>query len=88
MIAVDTNVLVRSLTDDDRQQAAVSRSPVETGSVWIAKTAHPLPSFSLPRRVRHAVTLIGRPFEEGTLGRVRNAPAREFGVSRERPMGF
>ncbi len=38
MIAVDTNVLVRLLTGDDRQQAAASRSLVETESVWIAKT--------------------------------------------------
>lgn len=38
MIAVDTNVLVRLLTGDDRQQAAASRSLVERESVWIAKT--------------------------------------------------
>jgi predicted nucleic-acid-binding protein len=38
MTAVDTNVLVRLLTDDDRQQAAMSRSLVESESVWIAKT--------------------------------------------------
>jgi predicted nucleic-acid-binding protein len=38
MIAVDTDVLVRLLTDDNRQQAAAARALVETEAVWIAKT--------------------------------------------------
>ena len=31
--------------------------------------AHPLPKFNPPRRVPHGVTLIGRLFDEGTIGR-------------------
>ena len=50
--------------------------------------AHPLPKFSPPRRVPHGVTLIGRLFDEGTLGRAGVALEREFGVSAERPPGF
>ena len=38
MIAVDTNVLVRLLTDDDPKQAAAVRSLFARESVWIAKT--------------------------------------------------
>ncbi len=60
----------------------------EARSDWAPNPAHRLPRFSPPRRVPHGVTLIGRPFEEGTLGRVGIALEREFGVSRERPVGF
>jgi predicted nucleic-acid-binding protein len=38
MIAVDTNVLVRLLTQDDPKQAAAARSLFEQEPVWIAKT--------------------------------------------------
>ncbi len=38
MTAVDTNVLVRLLTGDDRTQAAAARSLFASGPVWIAKT--------------------------------------------------
>ena len=38
MTAVDTNVLVRLLTEDDREQAAAARSLFEKASIWIAKT--------------------------------------------------
>ncbi len=38
MIAVDTNVLVRSLTGDDLKQAAAARSLFAAGPIWIAKT--------------------------------------------------
>ncbi|MGH9631798.1 MAG: type II toxin-antitoxin system VapC family toxin [Bryobacteraceae bacterium] len=37
MTAVDTNVLIRLLTDDPAQEAA-ARSLFESGQVWIAKT--------------------------------------------------
>ena len=37
------------------------------------------------RRVPHGITLIGRLFEEGTLGRAGIALERAFGVSAERP---
>ena len=38
MTAVDTNVLVRLLTEDDLKQAAAARSLFATEPIWIAKT--------------------------------------------------
>jgi predicted nucleic-acid-binding protein len=38
MTAVDTNVLVRLLTEDDREQAAAARALFAAGPIWIAKT--------------------------------------------------
>ena len=38
MIAVDTNVVVRLLTDDDPKQSASARSLFEAESIWIGKT--------------------------------------------------
>jgi predicted nucleic-acid-binding protein len=38
MTAVDTNVLVRLLTEDDPKQAAAARSLFASGPIWIAKT--------------------------------------------------
>ncbi len=38
MIAVDTNVLVRLLTEDDPKQSAAARSLFAAGPIWIAKT--------------------------------------------------
>jgi predicted nucleic-acid-binding protein len=38
MIAVDTNVLVRLLTEDDPKQAAAARSLFASEPIWIAKT--------------------------------------------------
>jgi Asp-tRNA(Asn)/Glu-tRNA(Gln) amidotransferase A subunit family amidase len=64
---------------------------VEVGqarSDWAPDPAHPLPTFSPPRRVPHGVTLIGRLFEEGTLGRVGIALERASNVAHERPRGF
>jgi len=57
-------------------------------SDWAPDPAHPLPSFSPPRRVPHGVTLIGGLFEEGTLGRAGLALERAFAVADERPPGF
>ena len=57
-------------------------------SDWAPDPANPLPKFSPPRRVPHGVTLIGRLFEEGTLGRAGLALEEIFGVSGERPPGF
>jgi Asp-tRNA(Asn)/Glu-tRNA(Gln) amidotransferase A subunit family amidase len=57
-------------------------------SDWAPDPSHPLPTFSPPRRVPHGVTLIGRLFEEGTLGRAGLALERAFGVAGERPPGF
>jgi Asp-tRNA(Asn)/Glu-tRNA(Gln) amidotransferase A subunit family amidase len=57
-------------------------------SDWAPDPAHPLPTFSPPRRVPHGVTLIGRLFDEGTIGRVGVALERAAGVARERPPAF
>src|SRR6266700_1727928 len=38
MIAVDSNILVRLLTEDEPKQAAAARSLFATGPIWIAKT--------------------------------------------------
>jgi Asp-tRNA(Asn)/Glu-tRNA(Gln) amidotransferase A subunit family amidase len=60
----------------------------EARSDWAPDPQHPLPKFSPPRRVPHGVTLIGRLFDEGTLGRVGLALERAFGVADQRPPGF
>src|SRR3954466_12641496 len=64
---------------------------VEVGqarSDWAPDPSRPLPKFSPPRRVPHGITLIGRLFEEGTLGRAGLALENAFGVMGERPPGF
>ena len=60
----------------------------EARSDWAPDPEHPLPKFSPPRRVPHGVTLIGRLFDEGTLGRAGLALERAFNVASERPAGF
>jgi Asp-tRNA(Asn)/Glu-tRNA(Gln) amidotransferase A subunit family amidase len=60
----------------------------EARSDWAPDPDRPLPKFSKPRRVPHGVTLIGRLFDEGTLGRAGLALERTFGVAGERPPGF
>ena len=60
----------------------------EARSDWAPDPAHPLPKFSPPRRVPHGVTLIGRLFDEGTLGRAGLALERTLNVAAERPPGF
>ena len=57
-------------------------------SDWAPDPEHPLPTFATPRRVPHGVTLIGRLFDEGTIGAAGLALERAFGVVRERPPGF
>jgi Asp-tRNA(Asn)/Glu-tRNA(Gln) amidotransferase A subunit family amidase len=57
-------------------------------SDWAPDPAKPLPTFSPARRVPHGVTLIGRLFDEGTLGRAGLALERAFNVMGERPPGF
>jgi Asp-tRNA(Asn)/Glu-tRNA(Gln) amidotransferase A subunit family amidase len=57
-------------------------------SDWAPDPKNPLPKFSPPRRVPHGITLIGRLFEEGTLGRVGIALERAFSVANERPPSF
>jgi Asp-tRNA(Asn)/Glu-tRNA(Gln) amidotransferase A subunit family amidase len=60
----------------------------EARSDWAPDPLHPLPTFKPPRRVPHGITLIGRLFDEGTLGRVGLAMERAFGVVAARPPGF
>jgi Asp-tRNA(Asn)/Glu-tRNA(Gln) amidotransferase A subunit family amidase len=60
----------------------------EARSDWAPDPAHPLPKFSPPRRVPHGVTLIGRLFDEGTIGRAGLALERTLNVAAERPAGF
>jgi len=60
----------------------------EARSDWAPDAARPLPKFSPPRRVPHGVTLIGRLFDEGTLGRAGLAFERTLSVAGERPPGF
>jgi Asp-tRNA(Asn)/Glu-tRNA(Gln) amidotransferase A subunit family amidase len=60
----------------------------EARSDWAPDPAHPAPKFAPPRRVPHGVTLVGRLFDEGTLGRAGIALERAFGVSAERPGGY
>jgi Asp-tRNA(Asn)/Glu-tRNA(Gln) amidotransferase A subunit family amidase len=57
-------------------------------SDWAPNPAQPLPAFSPARRVPHGVTLIGRLFDEGTIGRVGLALEKASGVAAERPPGF
>jgi Asp-tRNA(Asn)/Glu-tRNA(Gln) amidotransferase A subunit family amidase len=57
-------------------------------SDWAPDPNHPLPTFSPPRRVPHGVTLIGRLFDEGTIGSAGLALERTLGVVGERPPGF
>jgi Asp-tRNA(Asn)/Glu-tRNA(Gln) amidotransferase A subunit family amidase len=60
----------------------------EARSDWAPDPKHPLPKFSPPRRVPYGVTLIGKLFDEGMLGRVGVALERAFNVATERPPGF
>jgi Asp-tRNA(Asn)/Glu-tRNA(Gln) amidotransferase A subunit family amidase len=60
----------------------------EARSDWAPDPNRPLPKFSPPRRVPYGVTLIGRLFDEGTIGRAGLALERSFNVADERPPGF
>lgn len=60
----------------------------EARSDWAPDPSRPLPHFDPPRRVPQSVTLVGRLFDEGTLGRVGLALERALGVEDERPPGF
>jgi Asp-tRNA(Asn)/Glu-tRNA(Gln) amidotransferase A subunit family amidase len=60
----------------------------EARTDWAPDPSRPLPKFSPPRRVPHGVTLIGRLFDEGTVGQAGLALERAFNVVGERPAGF
>jgi Asp-tRNA(Asn)/Glu-tRNA(Gln) amidotransferase A subunit family amidase len=55
---------------------------------WAPDPKNPMPTFKTPRRVPHGVSLIGRLFDEGTLGAVGMALEKASGVAAERPPGF
>ncbi len=57
-------------------------------SDWAPDPAHPLPRFDPPRRVPYGVALIGRLYDEGTLGRVALALERALKVADARPPAF
>jgi Asp-tRNA(Asn)/Glu-tRNA(Gln) amidotransferase A subunit family amidase len=92
-------LLVPSLRDEMLTISNFTGHPsltLRTGSVmveqarsdWAPNPAQPLPTFSPARRVPHGVTLIGRLFDEGTIGRVGVALEQASGVAGERPPGF
>lgn len=92
-------LLVPSLRDEMLTISNFTGHPsltLRTGSVtvgqarsdWAPNPAQPLPTFSPARRVPHGVTLIGRLFDEGTIGRVGLALEKAAGVAGERPPGF
>jgi Asp-tRNA(Asn)/Glu-tRNA(Gln) amidotransferase A subunit family amidase len=60
----------------------------EARTDWAPDPSRQLPKFSPPRRVPHGVTLIGRLFEEGTVGQAGLALEKAFAVVGERPPGF
>jgi Asp-tRNA(Asn)/Glu-tRNA(Gln) amidotransferase A subunit family amidase len=60
----------------------------EARTDWAPDPSRVIPKFSPPRRVPHGVTLIGRLFDEGTVGRAGIALEQAFGVVGERPPGF
>ena len=60
----------------------------EARTDWAPDPSRPIPKFAPPRRVPHGITLIGRLFEEGTLGRAGLALERALNVVAEHPPGF
>jgi Asp-tRNA(Asn)/Glu-tRNA(Gln) amidotransferase A subunit family amidase len=60
----------------------------EARSDWAPDPASPLPKFNPPRRVPHGITIVGRLFDDGLIGRVGVALERELGVAAQRPGGF
>jgi len=60
----------------------------EARSDWAPDPMHPMPKIDPPRRVPHGVSLVGRLFDEGTIGRAGMALERAFGVADKRPSGF
>jgi Asp-tRNA(Asn)/Glu-tRNA(Gln) amidotransferase A subunit family amidase len=60
----------------------------EARSDWAPDPANPLPKFNPPRRVPHGITIVGRLFDDGLIGRVGVALEQAFGVVAQRPAGF
>ncbi|HEY2797525.1 MAG TPA: amidase [Thermoanaerobaculia bacterium] len=57
-------------------------------SDWAPDPGNPMPMLTPPRKVPHGVTLVGRLFDEGTIGRVGMALEKAFGFVGTRPPGF
>jgi Asp-tRNA(Asn)/Glu-tRNA(Gln) amidotransferase A subunit family amidase len=60
----------------------------ETRSDWAPDPKNPPVKLSPKRRVPHGVSLVGRLFDEGTLGRAGMVLERAFAVADKRPPGF
>jgi len=64
---------ILTITNHTGHPALVVRAGfVEVGearSDWAPDPANPMPKFSPPRRVPHGICLLGRMFDEGTVGR-------------------
>jgi Asp-tRNA(Asn)/Glu-tRNA(Gln) amidotransferase A subunit family amidase len=60
----------------------------EARSDWAPDPSRPIAKFSPPRRVPHGITLIGRLFDEGTVGQAGLALEKAFAVVDQRPPGF
>ncbi|HTQ96131.1 MAG TPA: amidase [Candidatus Acidoferrum sp.] len=60
----------------------------EARTDWAPDPSRQIPRFNPPRRVPHGVTLIGRLFDEGTVGKAGIALEKAFNVAGERPTGF
>ena len=65
-----------------------SRGLAEITVRRVLLTTHKTSKAKPPRRVPYGVTLIGKLFDEGMLGRVGVALERAFNVASERPKGF
>jgi Asp-tRNA(Asn)/Glu-tRNA(Gln) amidotransferase A subunit family amidase len=57
-------------------------------SDWAPDPKNPMPMLTPPRRVPHGVTLVGRLFDEGTIGKAGIALEKAFGFAGKRPPGF
>ena len=57
-------------------------------SDWAPDPKNPMPMLTPPRKVPHGVTLVGRLFDEGTIGRAGMALEKAFGFVGSRPPGF
>jgi Asp-tRNA(Asn)/Glu-tRNA(Gln) amidotransferase A subunit family amidase len=60
----------------------------EARSDWAPDPSRPIAKFSPPRRVPHGITLIGRLFDEGTVGQAGLALEKAFAVVDQRPAGI
>jgi len=83
---------ILTITNHTGQPALVVRAGFveidQARSDWAPDPANPLPKFSPKRRVPHGICLLGRMFDEGTVGRAGIALEKAFGVANERPKGL